>query len=302
MKYFAFIKEHGDLKIVNGSDIEKKADLCVRNNINLYLNNIINEYGENYSLTISDLEVLAKSSDYFDSNAYRVLNRFINNKKKNEVNRILSDLLEIYGLDEELVDYFVNNSTVINGFYTNSKGNISYDEKINVIFTEIFGDFVGEDLSDRLNMLVDSSDYNLDYSVSELKSLVATTSPLIKVSRENFETLMYHFGIVSNPRGPVFGRHLCYNCKKLSPLTCQKAKYYKKMIGHYSFITDGYQAFAATDNAVSMATSNNASMINSDDVEMISFIVENCENYSRSIDNEDYSNVSKVRKKNRRKG
>ena len=43
MKYFAFIKEHDDLKIVNGSDIEKKADLCVRNNINLYLNNIINE-------------------------------------------------------------------------------------------------------------------------------------------------------------------------------------------------------------------------------------------------------------------
>ena len=189
-------------------------------------------------------------------------------------------------MDEELIKYVYSNSIIYDSFYTDKNGNLTYNKNyVTGLFKKKFGFFIGEDLINKLNKLLFLSEYSIDYGVLEFKDYILSINELVKVDRKNFETLLYLFGEISDPKKPASIHHKCYNCENLSPLLCEKAEINKKRIDNYPFINEGYQVYMTT---------------NYRDLMMTSFIVEECSDYKpsndNSIDEEEYAYVKRMRK------
>ena len=287
MEMFALIKKNDDIKLIKSCDIEKEADKQVRSLINIFLDYVINKYGENYKINLKDLEVIRtynnKFSDYTIDN---VLKKIFNAKRCDELGRLLTDLFEGYDLNSNLISDIKRSLLFSNVFYVDGNGSLSYKEKyVDNYFKNSFGYFIGEDLIKKLKKLISSFEYNINYSASELEDYIFSCECLVKTDRKNFENLLYLFGEISDPKLGALIRHKCYNCDNLSPLLCEKAKANKKTIDDYSFINQGYQVFITT---------------NYKDLNMVSFIVEDCNDYKSYnddfVDKDEYSYVKRMRK------
>lgn len=287
MKMFAIIKDNKHIKIVNGDDISNIINTELKKEMYSFLEEIITRNNEDYIINKEDLNTI--NNNYLSEskyNAYNVLKNIIETKKRNEIKRLLTDLFSIYDIEKNLINYIINNIS-LDSFYVTNDNRTQYNKKeIGKLLRETFGFSISADLIKELDMLIKSQEYKLSYSAKELKEYILSTDEIIKINRNNFGELLYEFGEIPNPKIPTAKRHKCYDCEKLSPLTCEKAEYIKKRIDKYPFIISGYQIFITSDYK-----KNN----------MIDFTVEDCRDYVRSnnniIDEEEYTYVKKMRKK-----
>ena len=286
MEMFALIKNVKDVKVIKGSDIENITNNRIKINVCNYLDNIASLHGENYKLSLNDFDELKNRSKFNEFTVDYVLKSLIEKKKKNEIKRILNDLFDEYDLDKELIKYVYRNFTIYDSFYTDRNSKVLYNKYyVSNLFKKLFGQLIGEDLISELDKLISCFEYNIDYNVLEFKNYILSINELVKVDRKNFETLLYLFGEISDPKKPASIHHKCYNCENLSPLLCEKAEINKKRIDNYPFINEGYQVYMTT---------------NYRDLMMTSFIVEECSDYKPSndnyIDEEEYAYVKRMRK------
>lgn len=287
MEMFALIKKGDKLKIVKSRDIEKKADFLAKDFIGNFLDDIIASNGKDYVITLDDLDLINYDEDEFGEYVTdNIISKLIVKRRKNELNRLFEDLLNYYNLDSDLINDIIRYSFIDKHFYVDIDGSIFYDKRYVVsTFNSYFGFLMSEALIKKLDSMIESKQYSLNYKAGEFKDYIFENNKIIKADRKNFEYLLYLMGEISNPKVPSSVRHRCYNCANLSPLSCKKAEYYKKKISGYSFINEGYQIFMTTDYR---------------DLHMTSFIVEDCDNYmissDKTIDEEEYSYVKKIRK------
>lgn len=286
MEMFALIEKGNDVKIVKSSDIEKKANILAKDFIRNFLDDIIVSHGKDYAITLDDLDLFQKEDEFGEYVINDIMSKIIVKKRKNEINRLLKDLFNYYDLDSSLVYDILRYSSIDKVFYNDMDGSIFYDKRFaESAFNAYFGFLTSEDLIKRLDLMIESSEYSLNYRAEELKNYVLENDNIIKADRKNFEYLLYLFDEIPNPRVSSSSRHMCYSCSNLSPVLCKKAEYYKKRIDSYSFINQGYQVFITT---------------NYKDLNMTSFIVEDCNNYKfnndTSLDESEYKYVKKMHK------
>lgn len=288
MEMYALIKRNDDVELINGTEIIKKVNYDVKKIINYFLDDLSFKYGDDYMIDENDLDILLNYNSLFtDYVSDKVLKKIFLNRKKDEVLRLLDDVFSVYDLNDELISYIKNDVELKKTFNESNNHSISFDRGyVKKLFNDIFGYFIGNDLVNRMDYLISNGDYNFNYNVLELKKVISSSDDLVKLNRRNFELFLYKFGLISNPEIRAIFRHRCYKCANLSPLTCEKAEYLKKDIDDYSFINCGYQIY----------------IVSGGQRDLVSFIVEDCDDYVAAIDDEetikeDYSYVKKMMKK-----
>lgn len=130
--------------------------------------------------------------------------------------------------------------------------------------------------------------YNLEVTYNEieagkLKKIILDYPLNIVISGHNFEYALKDLGLIkvnSNFQGD-YVRHRCSNCKDLSPLTCEKAEYFKKTINMYDFITDGYQIYLFEYGSLYLDK----------------FIVQECEDFAKGMEPIQYYKKPKTKRK-----
>lgn len=287
MLMFALVKDNNDIRVVKSSDVEEKANIYVKKSLNDFLDYLIKKNGENYKITFGDAELFESYGEPFSEYvADKILRKNIELKKRYEIKKILRNVFNEFNIDTKYITYLNNIYGVFSCFYSDKNGEACFDlNTVKNAFDRTFGELISNQLIEELNRQLSCYDYSLEYSALEFKNFVLSDDNIINVDRKNFEALLYEFGVISDPKIPVSMRHKCYNCENLSPLLCKKAEINKKKIVDYAFIKKGYQVFMTT---------------NYKDVILISFIVENCDDYkitnNNSIDEDEYSYVKKMRK------
>lgn len=287
MEMFALIKDDNGTRIVKSSEIQQKANYIIKDRLNSFFDDLIVKYGEDYKISLSDIQLFdsfdGPLSEYITEN---ILSRSILKKRNFEVKKILRNVFNEFNIDPKIVNRINSNYGIFSCFYSDNNGNVCFNlNEVKNSFNKLFGELISEQLIVELQRQLSIFKYNLEFDVLELKNFILSSDNIIDINRKNFEFLLYEFGEISNPKVPASRRHMCYSCDNLSPLLCKKAEVNKKRIDRYAFINQGYQVFVTA---------------NYRDLEMISFIVEDCNNYivcsDKSVDEEEYSYIKRMRK------
>ncbi len=119
--------------------------------------------------------------------------------------------------------------------------------------------------------------YDYDYSLAscykkftanELRNIVLNYPIKIDITANNFAYLLKELGEiqVDDSAQEDFFVHKCGRCEDLSPLSCEKAEYFKKPITEYDFIIDGYQTYHVENDVPCLDK----------------FIVQRCKNFKKA--------------------
>ena len=287
MEMFALIKDGNGIRIVKSNEVEEKANFIVRGKLNDFFDDLIIKNGEDYRVTVEDADLFESHDELFSEYiSDKILRKNINKKKIFELKRLLRNVFNEFNIDTVLIDNLDKNYNLFSYFYSDKKGNVCFNlYGVKDSFSKLFGDLVSDQLVKEINRQLSVYDYCLEYNALEFKNFILSSDNIIEVNRRNFEYLLHEVGEISDPRTPASIRHKCYNCDNLSPLLCEKAKANKKTIDDYSFINQGYQVFITT---------------NYKDLNMVSFIVEDCNDYKSYnddfVDKDEYSYVKRMRK------
>ena len=286
MEMFALIKDGNSTRIVKSDEVEEKANFIIRKMLNDFFDALIEKNGENYKFTYEDADLFESYDEPFSEYiSDKILRKNINKKRKFELKKLLRNVFNEFNIDTRLISNLDKNYNLFSYFYS-EKGNVCFNlNGVRDSFSKLFGDLVSNQLVKELNRQLSVYDYSLEYNVLELKNFILSSDNIVEVNRRNFEYLLHEVGEISDPRTLASLRHKCYNCDNLSPLHCEKAKIHKKRIDAYPFINQGYQVFITTDYK---------------DLSMVSFIVEDCNDYKSYndgfVDNDEYSFVKKRRR------
>lgn len=287
MEMFALIKDVNGTRIVKSSDIQEKADFIIKNRLNDFFDDLIVRKGEDSTVTLDDVHLFESYGGPFSGYiADNILRKSISKKRNFEIKKILQNVFNEFNIDTKLISRINSNYNLFSYFHCDKMGNVCFDlYEVENSLNKLFGELISEQLIEELKRQLSIYDYNIEYNVLEFKNFILSSENIININRNSFEDLLYELGEIKNPKTPTPIRHKCYNCDNLSPLLCKKAEANKKTIDDYSFINEGYQIFITT---------------NYKDLDMVSFIVEDCNDYKayndNSIDEEEYSYVKRMRK------
>ena len=269
MELYALIKSGKNIEEIDGRIISQRTNIYVREIITNFINEIISRYGMDHIVCLDDLELIRDNNDKFSMfTADKILKLHIMRKNRSEVKRALINLFSTYYSDKSVYGRVISGFDIYKYFYSDRHGNMVYNRHVikSVLERTFYMDKAIE-MEEKLYNLTKTGEYKMDLTIKDLQAIVESEEDIVNVNRENFEELLHAFKIISDPKAPAGRRHKCYSCSLLSPLTCEKAEYIKKLIEHYPYILSGYQIIEVPDHGVPIIDS---------------FIVTSCRNYKRA--------------------